>query len=486
MTVCNPGSYWDRSLIRKAVKSGPTWLSVIAPEARFGAEAPSALPGLPWASRPQLPHPNAATIRTKVRGALFPGSHIDPYVLPAADAYAAVGLGKLPLLCPPSVAPTRFVGTTPLWFERFDNYIRETNHVPSGYGVWEYAWLAHRLGGTYCFYPTRSHGWLDACPFDVGLASRLAPDLSAKPDEVRPTSTAVRVLRRAMAQLARLPFWRTHVTSRRGDPGAWTTAQQSAAWGGETLGCKRMPIDGLPGEEPSILARDLRSLGDVLRAYEEAWDVLGRGLEERNRGGGAARDPRGHADLLLARFWTALSLFHLRALQMAAEDGLAYVRTPRGRRTSSLYPTYIPCFRMSDCLDAYDGHHLDIADETRHSPWVPGRADGYQGHILEIPPESPDYRARRHLHSVLGRLRPELVEDARRLLGSATDVMKDYGRTAWGWSVYYTDVYTFFFRPIVEGWAALPRPTGPIPLPTTPLPNREGPPPPRLVRSTAR
>jgi hypothetical protein len=132
--------------------------------------------------------------------------------------------------------------------------------------------------------------------------------------------------------------------------------------------------------------------------------------------------------------------------------------------------TYVPTIRMSDCLDAYDGRALDLAGEAQYRRWVPRDAPGYQGNILDIPIEHPDFRARRRTASVLRHLDRRLHARALRMLDGARAVMKTYGRTGWGWSTYYSEAFTFIFKPVEVPRGHQPSRGGgkPPPRPTTP------------------
>ena len=121
-------------------------------------------------------------------------------------------------------------------------------------------------------------------------------------------------------------------------------------------------------------------------------------------------------------------------------------------------------------MEAYNRRELTLTNESRYERWVPANAPGYQGNILDIPIEQADFRARRNLGSVLKHLDPRLRRRALRMIDAARDVMRTYGRTGWGWTTYYSEAFTFIFKPVGVrrghqpargGGKAAPRPTTP-------------------------
>jgi hypothetical protein len=140
-------------------------------------------------------------------------------------------------------------------------------------------------------------------------------------------------------------------------------------------------------------------------------------------------------------------------------------------RVDRFLVTYVPTIRMSDCLDAYDGRTLSPRDEARYRRWTPPTAREYQGNLLAIPEDDPNYRARRGLEPVLRHLDPRLRRRALDMILAGRGVMRRYARSGWGWTTYYCDAVTFVFEPVEVERGSRPA-TGegskPPPRPTTP------------------
>ena len=186
---------------------------------------------------------------------------------------------------------------------------------------------------------------------------------------------------------------------------------------------------------------------------------------------GARSHPRSVANLHLTRFWFAMSAFHLEAYSIYAREWRRFLPPAMEGHVERIYVTYVPTIRMSDCLDAYDGRALAAEQEGAYVRWVPQDAPGYQGNLLKIPPDDPNYRAKRSFDRVLLHLDPRLRRRALWMIRSGADVMKRYARTGWGWTTYYADAYTFVFKPVEvergsrpasgEGSSRPPAPTTP-------------------------
>ena len=128
---------------------------------------------------------------------------------------------------------------------------------------------------------------------------------------------------------------------------------------------------------------------------------------------------------------------------------------------------YIPTIRLSDCLAGYSQRVLPEADEARYAPVFPDRV-GYQGNILNIPQEDPNYRAKRRMKNVLKNLDPRLRDRANSMIRAAEEVMARYARSPWGWVVYYSWASTFVSHRSSNSPDALDRGGVELLRPTTP------------------
>lgn len=461
------GEYWEEEKVGALLAGANCPLFVVAPEARFGDMAPiPEMPQLPWAARPQHPHPMIALGLSRLFGGLAPGMHEFPGELVSRTlagyrehlerdpelkkqfpdreerrkeidrriAEMARRLSErrvpdsipmtprndqgVPTLAHLPQAGKRFFATTPMWFWTCGDAVLFNNDAPSGYGQWPYARTAARSGGRYLFYPFPPSEWLDKCPYDGAQLNRLMPELIPfrKFTREREGDRAADAIARAVRLVVDDTPW--------ADTG-WQRA--ASGWGGfaRTRPLKREPKWFLR-RKPYDLAtsqteRDLPRMGqriesEVLPKYDEAMRRLDETLRTVDRN---AVHPRSLANLRLARFWFAMSAFHLHGLAIYAQELDRFIPPAMRWSTDGVYITYVPAIRLSDCLEAYDGRRLSIADEMKYEPWDPG-CPGYQGRILQIPEDDPNYRAQRNLGSVLARLDKRLKGRALQMVQNST------------------------------------------------------------------
>ena len=232
---------------------------------------------------------------------------------------------------------------------------------------------------------------------------------------------------------------------------------------------RRKPYDDvLYGSERGVERLGERLRDETLPKYDKALAILAAAVKRC-----AARErahPRSIANLKLTRYWMAMSAFHLDAYAIYAREIQRFIPETMRGHVDRIVITYVPTIKMSDVLTAYDGRTLLLADEARYPAWQIADAPGYQGNILDIPVEDPNYRARRNTGSVLRHLDKRLRRRALVMIEAARDVMRDYAETGWGWTTYYSEAFTFVFKPIKVptghrptrgGGKAPPRPTTP-------------------------
>jgi len=506
------GTYFQEGRVAALLKRSGCRLYVIAPEARFGDFTPHVeLPELPWAARPHLPQDNSrvqtvsmgrlpgpARLRGRARRdvqsmrelleeslkKIFPDpeerkKRIEEILEQhnAAPDPAVPGLGapitpSVPGMVSTHAGGLRFRASTPVWFKMLGGTVPFNNHAPSSYGIWSYASAAARTGGRYVFYPFPSSRWLDACPMDGGLVNRLAPEMVSR-QRYLTLRRGYRALT-AVAKACALVFdetpwadtWYQHRAAR-----SWTSFLRTSPLRMEKhTFLRRKPYDmALQGSEEGIERVGEHLRDDVLPRYDRALRILDKAAIEYAPGAKGVH-PRSHANLLLARYWFYMSAFHLEAYSLYALEVERFIPEDMRGHVDRIVVTYVPTIRMSDCLPAYDGRELSVAEESQYGRWTPRSTPGYQGNILDIPIEDPNFRARRSTASVLRHLDKRLFPRARRMLSAAQDVMETYSKTGWGWTTYYADAFTFVFKPIKVrtghrpsrgGGKAPPRPTTP-------------------------
>jgi hypothetical protein len=344
---------------------------------------------------------------------------------------------------------------TPFWYGSFtsgDERLFQTD-VPSGYGAWELARVAAATGGRYLFYPFPKSDFLDVLPYDASLLSDLAPGYAsrARCAAEREGDDVLRALLAAEAQvLARTPWADT-----------WGRGRAAKRWGAfsgssplaltDGWRARRKPYDVVPAGDAKTIEADGARLAEVLPAYERAIEVLERAHYAWKAGAFRGLPRRDHALLLSARFDYAMSAFHLHALSLYMQEIERFRPPGFEKHTLSYYVTYVPTIRMSDVLEGYERRVLSDALEERFSrPPGAGGLHRWQGNLLAIPETDPMYRAQRVPMNVLQYLDPRLVPAALRMVAAARDVMEAYGRSPHGAVVYYSEAYTFVWKPVTH------------------------------------
>lgn len=490
------GTYWNDDAVATTLQRHAGRLYVIAPEARFGDFSPApGLPDLPWVSRPMYPPEDLYGWLHAVLGGLAPGGagrHVEADLRAELDRKLAalvpdpVERAKLidsmlrgmpkesvttpgpqprrphPVLLPPPETGKRFLATTPVWFLREGATRLWSNHAPSGYGHWPLARAAARTGGRYLFYPFPESPWLDPCPRDDTLLARLAPELVDRDRYVRLRAgdPALEAQCQAMARVLSPTPWADGIRIQAAS--GWSAFERASPlklqrdWF-----LRRRPYDdALRDSEDGMLRLGQRLNDEVLPAYDQALSIVERALYDHASGQERRSHPRSVADLYLTRFGLAMSAFHLQAYAIYASEIERFIPPEMQGHVDAILVTYVPTIRLSDCLDAYDGRTLSAEDEARYPVWEPAGAPGYQGNLLRIPVESPDYRAKRTLDRVLLRLDGRLRRRALLMIEAARAVMERYARTGWGWTTYYSEAYTFIFKPAPVETGSRPTPGG--------------------------
>ncbi|MHC4342755.1 MAG: hypothetical protein ACYSX0_21390, partial [Planctomycetota bacterium] len=273
---------------------------------------------------------------------------------------------------------------------------------PSGFGYSEYTHPVADTDGAYIFYPSSSSEWLDACPYEPALLSKLAP--RAAPIDVlldtHKKDPALATLREA-GQMAQELAKKAGVI----EPRPYFPVKQHSRF-----------------EESADSARELaEGLNATLAHLARARESLGK-------------DPRVHrrsmAQLRYAEFLLAVRAFHLESWADAAAAVPQFVKTDKGRENYlekglrlSIHSRML--FKLSDCLPAYDGR------KAKSPLW------GWQSET------SKDYRSEKPIDTVLKSLRGKQAERARRMVAAAREVMAHEAKCAWGWMVYYSEVVPF-------------------------------------------
>jgi len=298
---------------------------------------------------------------------------------------------------------------------------------PAAYGYPDLARAVAETDGAYLFYPAPGGTWLDACPYEVGLLSRLAPRFPAgrKPHDEQDSDPVLRVLRSAGREFEDCkPF----------------------------PVCFSVPVAKIRKFEPLVeRARKLAGIIDaVLARLEEADRAVRRGTWKGYR-------RRSLAQLRYAKFLYAMAALHLEAWIFGAGEIKEFVQHDKGWRFFKSKGLkvglwQVAMFKLSDALPAYDGRKSG-------SLWA--------GH------DSPDYRAQRPLQLVLGEIPDPLRERAKRLILAGRAVMEHEAKTPWGWMVYYSVAVRFQPTWRGKGKEKTPRHTHPFSKgdePTTPKP----------------
>lgn len=494
------GKYWDDAKVAAYVRKKSGRLYVVAPEVRFGDFEPiKELPDLPWASRPQVPFPYGQRVRDLVDGLssrgrrpdreqslrdrlekMFEDVYPDPEerrrhveemlerirnrtpTLPPGSGEGGEG-PRRPVIVPSHTSSQRFCSTTPIWFDLVGDRYLQTNHAPSGYGYWPFVRACAATSGKYVFYPFPASPWLDRCPADHALLNRLAPEPIPLSRYVkrRKGDFALDAICKAMDELVEVTPWGDALPIHRAASG-WSALRRASPLRMQSdWFLRQRPFDyALWGSEHGIERLGEHLKREALPAYDEALRDLDAALAKIAAGKGGTCHPRSIAHLRLTRFWTSMSAFHLEALAHYALEIDRHVPEAMQGHVDNLFVTYVPTIRLSDCLEAYDGRVLSEEDEAKYGPCIRTDSPCYQGNILDIPGDDPNFRARRSIDSVLRNLDPRLKERARDMIEAARGVMATYARTGWGWTTYYSEAYTFIFHPVEVPKGHRPTPGG--------------------------
>lgn len=454
------GGYWEEEKIGALLAQARCPLLIVAPEARFGDFTPvTELPELPWAARPEMPGagPRVRGLDDAIDGGL-PGDL-------RRKVLERLGLGD---------SSTRFDTTTPTWYPRYGHALFFNTDCPSAFGYWPFARAAAKSGGHYFFYPFPARQWLDKCPYEPALLTRLAPELVAAEEFAR-LRKGDRALQ-ALCAACRVVVPDTPWADQRG-------GRTAKGWGSfdsvappaldKRFRLRRKPYDAPWADSVSNLQARGERLARLLPQYDKAMRILARAQARLAADDVPSPHRRSAAHLRLGRFWFEMSAFHLAALSIYLREIERFL--PEGWKDSDrYYVTYVSTIRLSDCLDGYEERVLEAQKEQTYRRWRPHNAPGYQGNILDIPPGSPDYRARRLLPAVLEHVDPRLQPRALRTIDAAEAVMRHEGRSPWGWMTYYSDLFTFICRPVPRGDGTSQRKGKPEDEPDGPVTPRRG------------
>jgi hypothetical protein len=376
---------------------------------------------------------------------------------------------------PTAGPPGRFGSTTPAGFAPLGDVRLWTDDAPSGYGSWPIARSVARSRGKYLFYPLPRTRWLDACPTDASLLDALAPDLvtPARYLAIRGRDRGLDALCRAAALVVEATPWADSAFGQRAATGWSALARTAPLVLQPDSFLRRRPFDVALSSPLDDLKRRAEEIASLLPAYDRALSLLDAALADVEADRSARTAPRTVAHLRLARFRFAVAAFHLEAFSVAAREVDRYVPAEMRGRVERVHVAYLPTIRMSDCLDAYDGRTLPTTLESRYVRWLPGgeTQPPYQGNLLVIPRDDPNYRAKRGLEPVLRHLDRRLLRRALDLIQAGRGVMRDAARSGWGFTTYYSDVFTFRFTPVEVPRGSRPASgegSKPPPRPTTP------------------
>lgn len=456
-SLLNGDTYWPEEDVAAAARRRGVTLLVVAPEARFGDEAPIAdLPEPPFASRPRVvpftppekpelrraPKPDVAAraaMADEMRRRGIDDASI-ALALAAKDRDAVEAL---------DVSDAgRFTSSLPTWFPIWGTTLPWTTDCPSGHGWWPFARAAAATGGAFVLYPYAGGRWMDPCLRDDALLDALGPPLgpraafasAAKGD---PALTAM--LRAQEIVLDPTPWtdWSQGYNSRMGGLWGWCGFELPGPAPSRRWEARRKPFDlehWIPGgPKQAALAAD-RAAEAYVRAI--------RGLAAAQADPRVARAPRrSQAHLRLCRTWFEMSLFHLQALAIGSRDPVAF--GAKDPRADDHYLATWNAVRMSDCLPAYDGRVLTAAEETAYGMKWSRASSGepYQGAFLAIGTGDPNHRALRDADRVLAHLDARLRPQALATIAAAREVITHEARSPWGWVVYYAMLHTYAWSP---------------------------------------
>lgn len=476
------GDYFPEERVADVLNQARCPLFVVAPEVRFGDELVlPTLPAFPWASRPIA----SPTLRLSL-GPAVTGEGPD---IPR----------KWPEELLDELRKGRFESVTPLWSPRtLGMYLWDNTDSPAGFGHWPYVRAAAATGGRYAFYPFPPSPWLDTCPSDPALMVDLAPTLEPRARHLAGLSgdPCVAALLEAQKLVfeATGPIWSEAQSFLRRATGWAAVASVRPPVLEERFRLRQMPVDALTEHRfdglPSLKACEAlgRAIETILPSYDRALARVDEAVAGVREGTLRPGTKRAHADLLVGRFWLAMSRFHLHALSIYLQEIRRFLPPGTPPDPEEILIGYTPTIRLSDCLAAYDGRVASPDDEAliglvrAHAERDEPR--GRQENLLPLPKSSPQYRALRSFDAVVKRLDSRLLRDARRMVDTAKDVMGPYGRSPHGWVVYYSEALTFVFAgckppkgartPRHDGDDPSGGKTPPVPGPTTP-PGRPGP-----------
>ena len=282
--------------------------------------------------------------------------------------------------------------------------VRRTD-CPSGFGYPEYTLNVAGTDGAYIFYPARGGTWLDPCPYEPGLLTKLAPRV-ASPEIVRAERSRDPVLQ-AIQEVGRLA---DELAEKRGH------------------GFPSGPHILVPKKDSSRFDKLATSAQDLAEGLDRVLEHLARAKTL------LVGDPRAHrrswAQLRYTEFLLAMQAFHLEAWADAARDVAGFVNTGGSGRENLKNLTIVigsrRVFKLSDCLPAYDGTKLKSRGRDSRSI------------------TSKSYRAELPSSVVLGALHGTQAARAKRMVQAARDVMANEAKSGWGWMVYYAEVHSFY------------------------------------------
>jgi hypothetical protein len=493
------GAYWNEEVVAAAALRYSATLDIVAPEARFGDFLPvTDIPEAPWAARPTIP------IAREVPDDAFP-ERARPTeedlvgalreTLPDASEEELREMAKRILETWDAPPPTgfksaepayRFNALTPVFCPHYGSHTFFNTDCPSRYGYWPFARAAAATGGRYLFYPFKPVDFLDTCPYDPNLLRALAPEYDSRRQFVsaRDGDPALQALCRA----TRLVIGET----------PWSDGSSWFGGGGRATGWlgfarasplalekryreRSKPFDWLDVHQATV--QEWKACGKriarVVPLYDKAIEILDNAAREIAEGKGGTPHRRSLANLRLARFWFEMSAFHLHALSLYLTELEKHVPQEVLEGHRDLWITYVPTIRMSDCLSGYEGvsipEEMDEALQDRGPlALIAGRdpMPKTQSNILQFEVRDPRYRALRHPRQVMKKLDQRLKPRALRMIDAGAEVMRQEGRSPWGWMVYYCDACTFIYYPVPSNLNPTERPgVDPPDGATTPRPN---------------
>ena len=451
------GTYWDEEAIATRIERDRSAFYVVAPESHFCDFRPFVeLPEMPWVSRPkfpplrfgsnsrqgpvtrpdgfdedavrrsldeqlrdEIPDPDArrreverrlVSLRAAWKKAQGPREGRPTGRQGSPTTPGPVGRGGQP----PGLhrSSWRFHSKTPYWFPRTASTLLINNHAPSGYGYWPYVRVAAKTGGKYFFYPFPSTRWLDICPYDPGLLDRCSPDLTHRATyfaRLKGDAASDAVARATNLVVDGTPWTDSDYQDQAAS--GWSAFRRTspirfhAHWF-----LRRKPFEVVfedPGDaRRSLLKTGTRLRDEVLPLYDKALGILDEALADELTGARKSH-PRAVADLILARYWFAMSAFHLEAFSIYSIEIERFI-PERIKNVTRWWVVYIPTIKMSDVLDGYTGQELTAEEEASYERWVLPDQPGMQGNILRIDPEHTHYRAKRKLSDVLKNMDPRL------------------------------------------------------------------------------